>query len=103
MRVEQRELLMAVHHVERVVDVERDRFGRLGVAAAIQRHHGPHQLDHLAQAGRVFGARDGRLRAQVASAIRQVAAGQFERGIAAQVIEVVGVFVATGDGEDARS
>ena len=42
MRVEHRQLLMAVHHVEGVVDIERYGSGRLVVAAAIQRHHHPH-------------------------------------------------------------
>ena len=101
MRVEHRQLLMAVHHVEGVVDIERHGSGRLVVAAAIQRHHHPHQPDHLAQRGRVLPARHRRLRAQVTSAVRQMAAGQLERGIAAQMVEVVGILVAAGDGEDA--
>jgi hypothetical protein len=40
------------------------------------------------------------LRAQVAPGIRQAPAGQLEAGIATQMIEVVGVLVAAGDGED---
>jgi hypothetical protein len=41
------------------------------------------------------------LRAQIAAAVRQAVAGQFEGGIGAQMVEIVGVFVAAGDGEDA--
>jgi len=37
------------------------------------------------------------LRAQIAAAVRQAIAGQLEGGITAQVVKVVGVFVAAGD------
>jgi hypothetical protein len=40
MRVEQRELLMPMHPIERVVDVERDRLGRTMMATAEQVDHG---------------------------------------------------------------
>jgi hypothetical protein len=41
------------------------------------------------------------LRAQIAAAVRQAIAGQLEGGITAQVVKVVGVFVAAGDSKDA--
>ena len=44
---------------------------------------------------------DGRLRAQVPPGLRQAAAGELEAGIAAQVVEAVGVLVAAGDRQDA--
>ena len=103
MRIEHRQLLVAMHDIEGIVDIQRHRGGRPVVAGAIQRHHGPHQPDHLAQAGCVLPARHGRLRTQIAPAVRQVTAGQLESGIAAQMIEVVGIFVAAGDGQDASA
>src|SRR3954464_7813503 len=51
----------------------------------------------------VLEARHGRLRARVPARIRQTAARQLERWIEAQPIEVVGVFVAAGNGEDASA
>ena len=39
MRVEQPQLLAAVHRVERVVDIERDPFGNLGERPAIKIDH----------------------------------------------------------------
>ena len=41
------------------------------------------------------------MRAQVPTGIGQPATGQLERRIEPQPVEVVGVFIATGDGEDA--
>ncbi len=38
--------------------------------------------------------------AQIVAAIWQAPAGEFEAGIAAQVIEIVAIFIATSDGED---
>src|SRR6201990_2174686 len=103
MRVEHRQLLMAMHDIEGIVDVQRYRGGRLVIAAAIQRHHGPHQPDHLAQARRILATRHGWLRAQIAPAIRQVTAGKFEGGITPQIIEFVGIFVAAGNGQYASA
>ena len=42
MGVEQRELLMAVNDIHRVVDVERHRLRRLGVAGAVEIDHHAH-------------------------------------------------------------
>jgi hypothetical protein len=102
MRVEHRQLLLAMHDIEGIVDLERHRGGRLVIAGAIQRHHGPHQPDHLAQARRILATRHGRLRTQIAPAIWQVTAGEFEGGITSQMIEVIGIFVAASDGQNAR-
>jgi chemotaxis signal transduction protein len=63
MGVEQRELLMAVHRVAGIVDVERDRARRAPVAFAElidQRRHQPGDLDLRR---RIFQPRHGRLRA----------------------------------------
>ena len=101
MGIEQRELLVAVNDIHRVVDVERYRFGWGPVAGAVEIDHHPHQADQVAQGRRILPARDGRLRAQIPARIGQPPAGQFECRIEAQSVEVVGVFIAAGDGEDA--
>ena len=61
MGAEQRELLMAVNDIHRVVDVEHHCVRRLRVAGAVEIDHYPHQANQIAQARRVFPARDGRL------------------------------------------
>jgi hypothetical protein len=60
-----------------------------------------HQASQIAQVRCILPSRDGRLRAQVPAGIRQAAARQLERWIEPQPIEVVGVFVAAGNCEDA--
>ena len=109
MRVEQRELLGTVDDIAGVprvkpggrLDVERHGLGlpRVGVHPGVDQGVG--QPDHVAQTGSVLEARQPRLRAQVAAAVRQSAAGQLESGIGAQVIEIVGILVAAADREDA--
>jgi hypothetical protein len=69
MGVEQRELLMTVNDIHRVVDVERHRLRRLGVAGAVEIDHHAHQADEIAQVGCILQPRDGRLRAQVSAGI----------------------------------
>lgn len=58
------------------------------------------QADHVAQSRRVLEPRQGRLRAQVVAAVGQAPAGELERRIAAQLVEIVGVLVTHRDGED---
>ena len=101
MAVEQRELLMPVHDIAGVVDVERDGLGWRGVAGAIEVDHHPPEPDQVAQAGGVLQPRDGGLAHQVAPALGQASAGELEGGVGAQVVEVVGIFVAAGDRQDA--
>ena len=100
MRIEERKLLMAVDDIHGVVNVERQRRWRDGVAGAIEIDHDPHQADEIAQRGRVLPARDGGLRAQIGSGVGQPPAGELERRVAAQSVEVVAIFVAAGDREN---
>jgi hypothetical protein len=97
MGVEERKLLVAMDDIEGVVDVERDRRRRGGVAGAIEIDHDPHQADQIAQGWCVLPARDGRLRAQVDAAVGQPSTGELEPRIGAQPVEIIGVFVAAGD------
>jgi len=101
--VEQGELLMPVHDIGRVVDVEGDGGRWAGIAGAIEVDQGVGHAHHLAPSRRVLPTRHRRLRAQIAAAVGQAVAGQLEGRIGAQVVEVVGVFVDAGDGEDARA
>ena len=101
MRVEQRELLCAMHDIDGVVDIQRDLARRAGVAGAIEIDHGVAHGRHLVPGRRILPARHGWLRAQILAAVRQAPTGQLEAGIAAQVIEIVAVLIAAGDGEDA--
>ena len=103
MRVEQRKLLMAVHDIDGVVDVQRDGDRRAWVARAIGVDHRVGHAHHLAQTGRILPARHRRLRAQIITGIGQTSAGQLEAGIGAQMIEIIGILIAAGDGEHARA
>src|ERR1700748_1025584 len=55
------------------------------------------QADHVLQPRPVFEPRQGRLGTQVAPAVGQPSAGELERRIAAQHVEVVGILVAAAD------
>jgi len=101
MGVEQGELLTAMHHIDRVVDVERHRARRSLVAVHPNVNERIAQPDHLAQVRCILQTRHGRLRAQIPPRVRQPAAGQLERRIAAQMIEIIAILVAARDGEDA--
>ena len=66
-----------------------------------QVHQHSTQADDSLQVGQVLQSRAGRLRAQIRPAVGQPPAGKLEGRIAAQQVEVVGILVAAGDGEDA--
>ena len=95
--VEQRKLLMAVRHVAGVVDVEGDARRRRCVGGHPLVDERVGQANDVLQPGRVFEPRQGRLRAQVAPAVGQPAAGELEGRIGAQDVEIVGVLVAAAD------
>ena len=99
MRVEQRELLVAVDDVACVVDVKRDagRLARAAVHPGVDQAVG--QTDHVAQPRSILQPRQRRLGTQITTAVRQRPAGQFECGVASQMIEVVGVLVTAADRE----
>lgn len=102
MCVEQRHLLMAVHDIAGVVNIENDR-RRLAVVGRYPLiHERVGQADRILQGRGVLQPRQRRLRAQVRTAVGQPSAGELECGIGAQVIEIVGVLVAAGNGESAR-
>jgi hypothetical protein len=97
MRVEQRELLPAMHLVLGVVDVEHDAFGNLREAVAEQVDHRRHHALERDRAGQVFQPADGGLRAQIGAAVRPPADRHLERRIATQRVAVIGIGIAAGD------
>ena len=100
MGIEERQLLVAVNDINRVIDIERHRCRWGRIAGAIEIDHDTHQPDQVAQRGRVLPPRDGRLRAQIGPAVGQPPAGQLESRVAAQPVEIVGVLIAAGNGEE---
>ena len=101
--VEQRQLLLAVHRIAGVVDVERDRRRRDREGAAEDIDQGSRHARHLAARGRVLQTAHGGLRTEIAAALRRPAHGQFEEGIAAQGVAVVGILISAGDREHAEA
>ena len=89
--VEQRQLLVAVHRVAGIVDVERDRRRRDREGAAEDVDQRRRQAPHLAGRQRVLQPAHGGLRTQIACALRRPADGQLEQRVAARVVAVVGV------------
>ena len=95
--IEQRQLLLAVHHVVGVVDVEHDRCRRAGVAAAEQIDEAGADPIQRPRVGQVLQVREGRLARNGTAGLRRTLAGDHQRRIVAQRIEVVGILVAGGD------
>ena len=102
MRVEQSQLLAAMHRVERVVDVERDAFGNLVEGLAIKIDHGAAHAQQGASVGQIFQSRDRRLRTQFAIRRRQIER-HLEHGIAAKTGGVVAVFIAAADHQQPKA
>jgi hypothetical protein len=103
MGVPLRQPLVAVHNVDRVVDVQHHRLGRLLVAPAPDIDEGVAEVDDFAQRRRILPARDGRLRAEVPAGVGQASARQLEGRVAAQPVEVVAIRIAAADRQHARS
>ena len=101
--VEQRQLLMAVHRIAGVVDVERDRRRRDREGAAEDVDQGGRQARHLDAGRRVLKPAHGGLGTQRAPALRRPAGRQLEQGIVAQGVAVVGILVSAGDREHAKA
>ena len=100
--VEQRQLLMAMNHVDGVVEIEDHRLGRGFVALAINIGQTSLKPDQVLERGRVFEPGDRRLRTKIKACFRQAAASQLESRIEPQGVQIIAVFVAAGNGEHAR-
>jgi len=97
MRMEQGQLLIAVHPVERIVDVEEDASWHLGEAVAEQLDHRIRHADERGLCRQVLQPRHGRLRAELGACLRQPTHRHLEGRVVTQRITVVGVRVAGGD------
>ena len=93
---------MAVGHVERVIDIERDACGRRLVALQPEIDQDVAEPDDGAQVRQVLGPRQRRLGTQVRSSAGQAPAGELEGRIATQPVEIIGVLIAAGDRENPR-
>src|SRR5271166_5702683 len=102
MRVEQPQLLAAMHRVERVVDVERDSFGNCLEGLAIKSDHRPAHAQQGANVWQILEPRDRRLRAQFPIGRRQIER-HLEHRIASQTIGVVAVLVAGADHQEPKT
>ena len=83
------ELLMAVHDIERIVDVQNHRGRRLLVAGAPDIDQRIGEPDDLFQRGRVLPARDRGLGTQIRAGIRKPSAGEFEGGVGPEKVDAV--------------
>jgi hypothetical protein len=101
--VEQRQLLLAVHPVLGVVDVEHDPPGHLLEAVAEQLDHGRHHALQRRRPGQVLQPAHGRLRAQIRPGLRQPTDRQLERRVGAQELAVVAVRIAGRDHQRAKA
>src|SRR5208283_998474 len=72
MRVEQPQLLAAMHRIERVVDVERDSLRNFSEGLAIKINHRPAHAQQGANVRQILKPRDRRLRAQFPIGRRQI-------------------------------
>ena len=63
----------------------------------------PRHTQHVAQPRGILQSRQRRLGTQITAAVRQPTAGQFECGVASQMIEVVGILVTAADREHPRA
>ena len=102
MRIEQPQLLAAMHRVERVVDVEHDPFGNLREGLAIKIDHGAAHAQQGASIGQVLQPRDRRLRTQLAIRWRQIER-HLEHRIAAKAVGVVAVLIARRDHQQSKA
>lgn len=101
MTIKQRELLVAVDDIDRIVDIAHDCFGRGGIARTVKIDHDPAEPNEVTQARHVLEPGHGRLARQRRATLRQMPAGELQGRIRPERIEIIGILVATGDGEDA--
>ena len=100
--VEERQLLLAVHGIVGVVDVEHDARRRAGEAAAIEIDLAEPDASQRAPVGNVLQPRQRRLAHQIGAGLGHAADGNLQRRIGAQRVDVVAVLVAGRDHEHPR-
>jgi hypothetical protein len=103
MGVPLRQRLMTVHDIDRIIDVQHHRLGRLPVAPAPDVDECVGEADDFPRCRRVLPARNGRLRAEVPAGGGQASACQLEGRIVAQPVEVIAIGIAAADRQHAGS
>ena len=101
-RVEERQLLLAVHGIVRVVDVEHDARGRSREAPAVEIDLAEPDAGQRTPVGEVLQPRQRRLAHQIGAGLRRTADGDLQGRIGAQRIDVVAVLVAGRDHQHPR-
>jgi hypothetical protein len=86
-----------VDDVDRLVDIERHRRGRGGITGAVNIDHNAHHPHQFARRRCVLPAAHCRLARKADRRVGQLTDRQFEAGIVAQCVEVVGILIAAGD------
>jgi hypothetical protein len=100
--VPERELLVAVHDVAGVINIQRHGLGRYRIAGTVNADHLGHHARQLARGWRILPPTHCRLTGKARPGARQLAQRQAEARIVAQSIEVVGIFVAAADRQNPR-
>jgi hypothetical protein len=88
-----------LHDIAGVVDVEGDGRGLAFIRVHPLVDQRIAQSDRILQRRRILQPRQGRLRTKIAARVGQPPAGQLERWIGAQKIQIVGILVAAGNGK----
>jgi hypothetical protein len=100
MAVPKTQLLHAVSDITGVIDIERDRRRRRGIAGAVNVDQRASEPNQLTCGRRILPARHCWLAGKANRPVRQFAERQFEPRIMAQRVEIVGIFVAASDRQD---
>ena len=103
MGVEQGQLLVAVHRIAGVVDVQGDGGRGLGEALTEEVDQRRRQARRLKAGGRILEPAHGRLGTERAATLGRPSRRQLEQRIAAQGIAIVAILVAAGDGQHAET
>ena len=103
MGIEQRQLLMAVNGVGRVIDVEGNGFGGRRVAPHHRSTIRLRQPYQGAQIWRVLPARHSGLRGQVSPLSGRRPQASLNAGSVRSSVQVIGIRIAAGNREDART
>ena len=101
-RVEECELLLAMHGIVGVVDVEHDCAGRSREAAAVEIDLAEPDARQRTPVGQVLEPGQRRLAHQIAAAVGCAADGDLQGGIGPQRVDVIAVLVAGGDHDHPR-
>ena len=99
--VEQRQLKRPMGDILSVIDVDDDLLRRLLVGSDKRVQQRACKAVEIAAADSVLQTRQGRLTSQIRTRERRPIAGGFQPRITAQIVAVIGVFVAAGDLKDA--